>query len=252
METLNDTPNYLLTFVGNPKTDKAIKYGYWTAIMHLAPARLSGAEVCAHATDGCRAACLNTSGHGGIGLDENGLNSVQIARIRRTRYLRNHRAEFFDMLGKEIDAHIRRCKREGLTPSIRLNGTSDLKFERMKFKDCNNIMEYYDDLQFYDYTKYPMHLRNTAIENYHLTFSLAESNRANAIDAIRNGTNVAAVLRVPRNGILPATVSLGGSWRKVVDGDAHDLRFLDPASAVVGLRAKGRAIKDTSGFVLDV
>jgi hypothetical protein len=37
----------------------------------------------------------------------------------------------------------------------------------------------------------------------------------------------------------------------VVDGDADDLRFLDGRGVVVGLKAKGPAKKDTSGFVRD-
>lgn len=249
---IDRTPNYLLTYVGNPKTDKAVKFGYWTAIMHLAPHTLSGANVCAHATDGCASACLNTAGHGGINLDANGLNAVQVARIQRTRMYRNNRDGFMDMLRHEIDLHIKRCKRHGLTPTFRLNGTSDLPWERIKFHGYNNVMEAYPDVQFYDYTKYPVRLRNVNIPNYHLTFSLAESNRSNAIEAIRSGLNVAAVMRVPKRGMLPGTASFGGSFRRVIDGDEHDLRFLDAPGSIVGLRAKGRAIHDTSGFVLDV
>lgn len=251
METLNRTPNYLLTYDGNPKTDKSVKYGFLTAIMHLAPARLAGFEVCAHKTVGCESACLNTSGHGGINLDENGLNAVQIARIRRTKFMRRCPDEFRAMLKREIESHIRRANRRGLTPCFRLNGTSDMPFENFKFFGCRNVMEYYDTMQFYDYTKYPIGKRNIEIPNYHLTFSLAESNRANAVQAIRGNINVAAVFRA-LDGTLPATVSLGGSWRRVIDGDTHDLRFLDPVGSVIGLRAKGRAKLDTSGFVLDV
>lgn len=251
MDDLDLTPNYLLTHDGNPKTDKSIKYGYLTAIMHLAPARLAGFEVCAHKTTGCEAACLNTSGHGGINLDANGLNPVQRARIRRTRFMRRDPEGFARMLQREVETHLRRAKRHGLTPCFRLNGTSDLPFERKGFHGYRNIMEYYDTVQWYDYTKYPAHLRDTSVPNYHLTFSLAESNRVRAIEAIRADMNVAAVFRAP-NGDLPATVSLGGRFRRVIDGDQHDLRFLDPAGSVVGLRAKGRAKQDTSGFVLDV
>ena len=248
---LNETPRTLLT-TGNPKIDKGRKFGYHTAILHLAPHTVSGRNVCAHATDGCAAACLNTAGRGGIGLDADGLNAIQAARIRRTRYLRTDRAAFVNMLAKEIKGHIRRAERAGLTPCVRLNGTSDLPWERFTFGDARNVFAAFPDVQFYDYTKYPVDLRDTSIENYHLTFSLAESNRANAIAAIRSGVNVAAVLRVPRNGTLPTTVSFGGSFRRVIDGDVSDLRFTDAAGSIVGLRAKGRAITDTSGFVLDV
>jgi hypothetical protein len=248
---LDAAPLALLT-TGNPKTDKGRKFGYHTAILHLAPHTVSGANVCAHATAGCAAACLNTAGRGGIGLNADGLNAIQAARIRRTRFMRRDRAGFVDMLAGEIERHVKRSRAAGLTPAVRLNGTSDMPWERFRFGDDENVFAAYPNVQFYDYTKYPVHLRDTGIENYHLTFSLAESNRRNAIDAIRAGVNVAAVLRVPRNGILPATVSFGGRFRRVIDGDVSDLRFTDAPGTIVGLRAKGRAITDTSGFVLDV
>lgn len=74
MDILDKTPRYLLTR-DNPKTVKGRKDNIMTAIMHLAPHTLSGANVCAHATAGCAAACLNTAGRGGINLDANGLNT---------------------------------------------------------------------------------------------------------------------------------------------------------------------------------
>jgi len=249
---LDDSPRYLLTRDGNPKTVKGNKRGYLTAILHLAPASVSGSNVCAHATDGCRAACLNTAGRGGIGLDANGLNAIQIARIQRTRLLRRDRAEFMRRLQREINAHIRYATGKGMVPVFRLNGTSDLPWENMKFNGHANVFAAYPDTQFYDYTKYPVRLRNVTIPNYHLTFSLAESNRANAIAAIRAGVNVAAVLRVGKGKPTPRTLSFGGSFRRVVDGDDTDLRFLDGTGSIVALRAKGRARYDRSGFVLDV
>src|SRR5262245_61695176 len=79
-------PSGLFTPDGyNPKTKKGRAAGYSTAILHFAPAQLSGYDVCQYATQGCRAACLNTAGHGGIALDAEGLNDVQRARISRTR-----------------------------------------------------------------------------------------------------------------------------------------------------------------------
>lgn len=251
MYDLDATPNYLLTY-GNPKIAKGEKHGVFTAVMHFAPYTLSGANVCSHATAGCAAACLNTAGRGGIGLDGNGMNAIQVARIRRTRFFRRDRQAFMSMLRREIDAHVKRARRHGMAPAIRLNGTSDLPWENVKFFDYPNIFAAYPDVQFYDYTKIPVSKRNLQIPNYHLTFSLAESNRSDAIDAIRAGLNVAAVIRCPRSGDLPATVSFGGSFRRVIDGDLTDARFTDTAGCIVGLRAKGRARYDTSGFVLDV
>lgn len=247
---LNITPRTLLTY-NNPKIAKGERHGIYTAVMHLAPHKLSGVmNVCAHATDGCAAACLNTAGRGGIGLDENGLNGIQVARIRRTRYFKRDPKGFKTMLAKEIDAHVRRAARHGMQPAVRLNGTSDLPWENIEFLGHENVMAAYPDVQFYDYTKVPVSKRRTDIPNYHLTFSLAESNRADAVAALNAGINVAAVFRTPKGAALPSPYNLGG-FRRVIDGDATDARFTDTAGAIIGLRAKGSARYDKTGFVLD-
>jgi hypothetical protein len=59
--------------------------------------------------------------------------------------------------------------------------------------------------------------------------------------ALSNGMNVAAVFHK-----VPETY-LG---RTVINGDETDLRFLDPKGVIVGLKAKGKAKKDTTGFVV--
>jgi len=252
MYDLEKKPNYLLTVDGQPKTAKGEKYGYLTAVMHFAPHKLSGFNVCASATAGCIAGCLNTSGRGGIGLNADGLNAIQAARIQRTRFFKRDPRAFKAMLKKEIDAHIRRAERRGLIPVFRLNGTSDLPWENVRFHGYRNIFAAYPNVQFYDYTKIPVSKRDLTIPNYHLTFSLAESNRQDAIDAINAGVNVAAVVRVKKSAPIPSPHSFGGRYRKVVNGDETDLRFTDAPGTIVGLRAKGRAKTDTSGFVIDV
>jgi hypothetical protein len=243
---LDDAPKSLLT-TSNPKTLKGLKQGYATAIMHLAPSTLSGRNVCSHATAGCIAACLNTAGHGGIGLDANGLNSVQVARIQRTRLFTRDRETFMSRLRDEITAHVRKCERYGLKPAVRLNGTSDLPWENIRCGQHANVFARFPDVTFYDYTKVPARLRRraAAIPNYSLTFSLAESNEQHARDAIAAGMNVAAVFAVRKGKPLPASY-----WDvPVIDGDVSDLRFMDARGVIVGLRAKGRGINDRSGFV---
>jgi hypothetical protein len=146
----------------------------------------------------------------------------------------------------EIRNAIRNAKKHGLTPVFRLNGTSDIRWETIpvsvKGIVYDNIMLAFPTVQFYDYTKIPN--RRNLPKNYHLTFSLAESNEDNAKIALANGLNVAAVFRKK----LPATY-LG---KPVVDGDASDLRFLDAKGVIVGLKAKGKGKKDTTGFVKDI
>jgi hypothetical protein len=250
VDTLDTLPRELLT-TANPKTSKGACHGYRTAILHLAPAKVSGRNVCPHATPGCASACLNTSGHGGIGLDADGLNGVQAARIRRTRLFQRDRAGFMAQLVAELERHERVSLRDGLTPAARLNGLSDLPWERFPVvrggETFPNIFAAFPGVRFYDYTKWPLRLRPLAldVENYSLTFSLAEDNDDKAADALARGVNVAAVFR----GELPESYTLDGVRYPVVNGDETDLRFLDPSGVIVGLSAKGRAVNDTSGFV---
>jgi hypothetical protein len=255
---LNDLPKSLLT-TGNPKVAKGEKYGVLTAIMHLAPERLSGRNVCPHATAGCRAACLNTAGRGGIGLDADGLNIIQVARIQRTRYFHQDRAAFLAQLVREIERHERAAKRHGLKPAMRLNGTSDLPWERFPVvrggQTFPNVFAAFPAITFYDYTKWPARLRPlvASIPNYSLTFSLAENNDERAMAALDSGMNVAAVFYWPKSQPFPATINLSGRKVECIDGDASDLRFTDPIrGGIVALRAKGRGKRDRTGFVREV
>jgi hypothetical protein len=247
MYDLDGTPKELLTHT-NPKVLKGEKLGYATAIMHLSPHKASGVmNVCSHASPGCIDACLNTAGHGGMGLDADGLNKVQAARIRRTRFFKTHKAEFMEMLIKEISNHVARSIKTGRIPAVRLNGTSDLPWENIKVGDAANIMELFPNVQFYDYTKVPVKLRRKVkdVANYSLSFSLSEENDSHAKEAIEAGLNLVVVFATRRNHDLPKTF-----WgAPVLDGDSTDLRFLDPSGLIIGLRAKGKGIHDKSGFV---
>jgi hypothetical protein len=146
-------------------------------------------------------------------------------------------------LVREIENAIVNAARHDVEPVFRLNGTSDIRWETVPVINdrgyaYENVMLMFPDVQFYDYTKIAN--RRNIPANYHLTFSLAESNEQNARKALDAGMNVAAVFHT-----LPDTY-LG---RKVINGDATDLRFLDPKNVIVGLKAKGKAKRDTTGFV---
>lgn len=236
--------NYMkkLLTTGNPKTAKGEGAGYLTSILHLAPSTLSGFNTCPMASAGCKAACLNTAGRGGIIKRGETTNIIQKARIRKTLELFNNREAFLTQLVREVENTLRLAEKHGLTPVFRLNGTSDLRWEVMpvirKGVEYPNIMTAFPTVQFYDYTKIAN--RRNLSANYSLTFSLSESNNADAQEALENGMNIAVVFRkVPESFMsLP-----------VINGDLTDLRFLDPSGVVVGLKAKGKAKKDTTGFV---
>jgi len=229
----------LLT-VGNPKLMKGTKKGYLSSVLHFAPADLSGKEVCPKRTAGCTAACLNTAGRGGIFKKGETTNVIQQARIRKTKYFFEDRRAFLNELTVEIVKTVAKAEKQGLIPVFRLNGTSDLAWEKYEVAAGKNIFQMFPNVQFYDYTKVN-NRKVSHIGNYHLTFSKADGNDMDVRIALSNGMNVAAVFHE-----VPETY-LG---RKVINGDETDLRFLDEKNVIVGLKAKGKAKKDTTGFVI--
>ena len=231
-----------LLSTANPKIQKGTKYGYLSFILHLAPADLSGKEVCPKRTAGCTAACLNTAGRGGMFRKGENTNVIQQARIRKTKYFFEDRANFMLDLVADIKLAIKQAAKQGLVPVFRLNGTSDLSWEKYEVIGGKNIFQLFDQYQFYDYTKV-LGRKVSHIPNYHLTFSAADGNLLDVVYARDAGMNVAVVFDK-----LPETYMA----KPVINADEHDLRFLDPKGVVCGLKAKGRAKKDTTGFVRKV
>lgn len=237
-----------LLSTGNPKVLKGIKQGYNTYILHLAPADLSGKEVCPKRTIGCSDACLNLAGRGGMFKRGETTNTIQQARIRKTQLFFSNRNEFMTLLAKDITLAIKQSKRLGLIPVFRLNGTSDLSWEKYPVKMGNvyysNIFEAFPNIQFYDYTAVLGRKVNN-VANYSLTFSAKDGNERDVEQAIKQGYNIAVVFGIKKTEPMPKSY-LG---LPVFNGDESDLRFLDPKGVIVGLYAKGKAKKDTTGFV---
>ena len=232
-------PNRLTFKEGNPKTDKNKKVEglekYRILRLNLAPADLSGFNVCPMASAGCKSACLHTAGNPVFQKQKDK------GRINRARYYFQSRVEFLNQLTKEIKNFEIWCIKNNLIPVVRLNTTSDIPWE------IHNIFELFPNIQFYDYTKIYKRavkfVKGEYPKNYHLTYSLNEDNKDLAFNILKMGGNISAVFR--KN--LPDTYK----GYKVVNGDEHDLRFLDLQNSIVGLKAKGKAKTDYSGFVLD-
>ena len=228
----------------NQKIAKGLKYDHATYILHFSPHTLSGVmNVCSMATIGCKIACLNSAGRGGIYKKGFTTNVIQQARIRKTRLFHSDKVEFFNQLIADVKLAQKQTARMGKKLSIRLNGTSDIVWEKKRIPSGEfmgmTIFEAFPLVQFYDYTKI---IKRVTPSNYHLTFSNADGNSLNVIKAITADMNIAVVFR----GALPST------WRglPVISGDDSDLRFLDLPNHIIGLTAKGKAKKDTSGFVV--
>ena len=227
----------LLT-TNNAKTIKGEKQNYKTYILYMAPAYQNDKNInlCSHASKGCLEACLFKSGFGGV------YTSVQQARIAKSNYFLNDRVNFLQQIKKEIQNAIKNQK-PGEKLAFRLNGTTDINFEKFKIEDNKNIFELFPDAQFYDYTKNYVRLeKRTLPKNLHITFSRSETNEEKAIEMLNLGYNVAAVFDK-----LPTSYK----GFKVVDGDKNDLRFLDEKNVIVGLKYKkltGKGADNSQGI----
>ena len=233
----------LLSISADAKTSKGEKMGFLTGILYLAPYKtISIYNTCSMAhIAGCDIACLYTAGRGAY-------SSVQNARINKTNWFYKDRESFINQLIKNIYSLIYKANKLGLIPLIRLNGTSDIKWENIGFdyegKHYNNIMELFPDIQFYDYTK--IINRDNIPANYDLTFSYSgKSEFIKYVNkAIEKNMRIAVVFKDKKN-IPNQFMGLN-----VVNGDNSDIRHLDNKGVIVALYAKGKAKKDNSGFVV--
>lgn len=220
---------------GNTKVLKTNKRqtGYSMKIMHLSPADSSGfGNTCGKESEGCASSCFRNSGHF---LHKN----VRAAHDYKTEWFFKDNFTFRAALQGECSMHQYDSENVGMTPVVRLNGTSDIAWE----EETPDIFEQCKDTQFLDYTKHLSRmirfLSGELPENYYLTFSRSEDNWMECVDVLDLGGNVAVVFEE-----LPKTY---GTF-EVIDGDEHDLRFLDDRPRIVGLLAKGKARKDMTGF----
>lgn len=242
-----------LPFLGSSsKIDAGKGYGILGAVLYMQPAQESGREACAGRSAGCTAACLAE------GTGRMSMLGPQIARRRRHASFFADRKRFLADLHDEIAKHARKAKRAGKIPAIRLNGTTDLPWHNLRYVShagiaYRRIHDAFPDVRFYEYTKhaYATAAKGSGIPaNLHLTFSVSDRPDADAKAAewLAAGYGTAVVTFTEKHA-GPDTFTIGDVTYPTVDGDAHDARFLDPASSVVILAAKGRAKKDTTGFV---
>lgn len=228
----------LLSISADSKTIKGEKIGYLTGILYLAPANTTKYNTCSMAHKAqCAVACLYSAGRGAF-------NNVQQSRIDKTLYFYEARDEFMATLFKNIKALIKKAESKGLKPLVRLNGTSDIRWENIPFEGAT-IFEAFPNVQFYDYTKDAN--RKDLPANYDLTFSYSgvESFKPYVFKAQSKGMRMAVVFR--KESSIP-TMFKG---IQVVSGDNSDVRHLDDQGVIVGLYAKGAAKRDQTGFVVN-
>lgn len=231
----------------NPKVKKNGKLGVMSWVLHLSPAKESGFEMCPGRSAGCTAACLHFAGNPLY------FDAKIAARKRKTIAFVKQRDAFLNLLALEMAAAIKKAKAANMEPAFRLNGTSDIVYEKKQFVlrdevaakigrgiagQKTDIISLFADVSVYDYTKIPG--RNPP-ENYYLIFSESEDNEREVEAELARGRNIAVVF----TGGLPDTYR----GRPVIDGDEHDFRPADPKGVVVGLKVKGRGRGETTGFV---
>ena len=229
---------YLLNIDQNAKTVKGNTEGFRTAILYLAPSNESGVDVCPYSSPGCVAGCLYTAGRGTMAGTKN-------ARINRTHHLITNRVRFMVDLEQEIREAWEKATQDKVTLVVRLNGTSDIDWN-FYYDGKQTIFSKFPTIQFYDYTKDYRKLERNKIPNYHLTYSYHENaSKDKCFDVLHKHHGNVAVVYMTREQQREA-VEVGA-----IDGEAHDLRFLDKPGKVVALLAKGKAKKDTTGFVIN-
>lgn len=232
----------LLSVSSDAKTIKGETLGFLTGILYLAPANTTKWNTCSMAkTAQCDVACLYKAGRGAM-------NSVQTARINKTIWFFTERNSFMQQLVVDIAKIIKKAKKKGLQPLVRLNGTSDIRWETIGFTDTDgieyvNIFAAFPEVTFYDYTKDVN--RKDLPANYDLTFSYSgvEGFQPFVQKALLNNMRMAVVFRKEQD--IPQSFM----GIPVVSGDNSDVRHLDD-KVIVGLYAKGKAKLDTTGFVV--
>jgi hypothetical protein len=201
----------LLSIDTNAKTVKGQKFGFLTGILYLAPHTIaSSVNLCPmSAAAQCQKACLYTAGRGAF-------TSIQNARINKTLKFLNDQENFMNTLVQDIARLSAQAKKKGLSPLVRLNGTSDIVWEQKGFRinektatylakyhslDITgyhkNIMEIFPNVQFYDYTKLAGRFNREIPSNYDLTFSYSgvETYAKQVSYAVKHGARIAVVFR---------------------------------------------------------
>lgn len=181
---------------------------------------------------GCGKTCIVNSGL-------NKTPTAKSSKARKTDLFYNN----FDQFKKDLvsDHNYLQKNRiyKGFEVASRLNGYSDIQYEKIKIKDDKTIFELFPDIQFYDYTK----IANRDIKdipNYHLTFSYTKSLHRIAIKQLEKGQNIAIVLDIKKDDPIPTDyIMINNKKYNLIDGDKNDLRYKDPKNSVVALRFKG-------------
>jgi hypothetical protein len=233
-----------LSYLGNTNVSGKIeksqkKDNTLTYCIYLAPADTSGYNVCPASTPECRKGCLATSGRARMEYVR-GETMIEKCRINKTKLFFKHQEFFMNWLVAEINSFKLKSIIKKMNFAVRLNGTSDIDWSKVKLNNIN-IFDLFSDVNFYDYTKNKNKFKNKPT-NYHLTLSYTGRNWNACKEMLDNGNNVAMVFNIPAHKPLPKEYR----GYKVIDGDITDLRIKDSKGIIVGLHWKNIANKETN------
>jgi len=237
------------TTIANTKTDTGLSYlgsvnksaklakngkisHQYTYSIYLAPASLSGYNVCSHSTPECRLGCLHTSGRNGMEILSKTKTMTNDCRTKKTRLFYEQPEYFMQWLLAELVRYQNKAIKDGFGFSVRLNCTSDIDWQRVLING-KNLFELYPDVVFYDYSKNPAKFINKP-KNYHLTFSYTGRNDMSCKALLKQGYNVAVVFNIKNENELPKTFM----GYPVINGDSTDYRVNDPKGVIIGLKFK--------------
>lgn len=225
------------------KLNKSLSRKWKTVGLNLSPAR-EAAKVLKRKT--LPTMCPQAGTCADVCLVKTGMNvfpAGTTARARKTLEWVEKPHVFVAKVSKEIKAELQLAQKKGLKLAVRPNLLSDQP------KLAHELARQNPKVQFYDYTKLPKP-RVRVRDNYHLTYSVSErTTRADLQHCLDYGINMAIVVPLRKGAVLPRTFKVLGKTLPVVDGDADDLRFLDPEGCVVMLRWKGSKTRMQAGIM---
>lgn len=173
-------------------------------------------------------------------------DNVVNARQRKTDWYMNDREGFLAKLRQELRRFSNLCAKQDVQGVVRLNVLSDISWED------HGIPQEFPELEFYDYSKRGLRIKRLEaahkrgeLLNYRLMFSYSGREQFNT------QVNLALSTDVPVAVVFKGPMPPEFFGRPVVDGDASDWDNVNAGRVVVGLKAKGSATTDTTGFVVD-
>ena len=247
-----------IAYLGNYSQSAKMVYsenaGTITYCLYLAPANMSGYEVCP-CSEFCRKFCLNGSGRNKGDIIDKGPEESRInkSRIKKTKLFFENKDLFMQLMIAEINRSRNYARKRGLNFAVRINGTSDISPEDFIYNG-KNILEMYPDIQFYDYTK--VYSRIGLLDkypNYDLTYSYNGHNWGCCESFLKRGGKVAVVFE--NQDMLPMKFKGYNVW----DANGYDMRFMDPKGWIMGLHyhktaanydSNGNYIRPNNDFVI--